>query len=199
MTHRGRELRADVRRQVAALPPAADLRERRSRLRLLAALERLPHPFERLAGPVHVTGSALVTGPRGTVLHRHKRLGIWLQPGGHLDPGEAPWEAAVREGTEETGLRLSHPPGGPRLVHVDVHAAAAGHAHLDLRYLLLALDADPRPAPGESPEVRWFSWAEARAVADGGLVGALRAVAAPGSRGCGSAGAQVVDEPREPR
>lgn len=171
-----RELRTDVRRQVTALPPPADLRERRSRVRLLADLERLPHPFERLAGPVHVTGSAIVTGPRGTVLHRHRRLGLWLQPGGHLERGEAPWEAAAREGTEETGLDLRHPAGGPRLVHVDVHTGAAGHLHLDLRYLLAAPDADPRPAPGESPDVRWFTWAEARRTADAGLVGALDAV-----------------------
>jgi 8-oxo-dGTP pyrophosphatase MutT (NUDIX family) len=177
VTHLQDGLRAKVRRQVAALPPPADLRERRSRLRLLAELERLPHPFERLAGPVHLTGSAIVIGPRGTVLHRHRRLGTWLQPGGHLDPGEAPWQAAVREGTEETGLRLRHPPAGPRLVHVDVHTTPAGHAHLDLRYLLRAADAEPRPAPGESPDVRWFGWAEARALADAGLVSALRVVA----------------------
>jgi 8-oxo-dGTP pyrophosphatase MutT (NUDIX family) len=169
-------LRVEVTRQVAALPPPADLRERRSRLRLLAELERLPDPFERLAGPVHVTGSAIITGRRGTVLHMHRRLGLWLQPGGHLEPGETPWEAAVREGTEETGLDLRHPAGGPRLVHVDVHTGAAGHLHLDLRYLLAAPDADPRPWPDESPDVRWFSWAEARRAADPGLVGALAVI-----------------------
>jgi 8-oxo-dGTP pyrophosphatase MutT (NUDIX family) len=166
-----------VRRQVEALPPPADLRERGSRLRLLAALDRLPRPFGRLGGPVHVTGAAIVAGPRGTVLHRHKRYRTWLQPGGHLEPGEAPWEAAAREAAEETGLAVRHPPGGPRLVHVDVHPAGR-HVHLDLRYLLLAPDGDPRPAPGESPEARWFSWPEALAVADAGLVGALRAVGA---------------------
>ena len=57
---------------------------------------------------------------------------------------------------------------------VDVHEAANGHTHLDLRYLLIAPDHDPSPAPGESPEVRWFGWDEAAAVADEALVGALR-------------------------
>jgi 8-oxo-dGTP pyrophosphatase MutT (NUDIX family) len=106
-------------------------------------------------------------------LHRHRRLGIWLQPGGHLDPGETPWEAAVREASEETGLPLRHPLAGPRLVHVDVHPAAAGHVHLDLRYLVETSDHEPRPPPGESQEVRWFAWPEALALADEGLAGAL--------------------------
>jgi 8-oxo-dGTP pyrophosphatase MutT (NUDIX family) len=169
-------LREAVRLQVENLPRPADLRERRSRLRLLEALRRLPLPFARLAGPNHVTGSAIVVGSRGVVLHRHKRMGIWLQPGGHLEPGEAPWRTALREASEETGLRLGHPPGGPRLVHVDVHLAPHQHVHLDLRYLLLAPDADPCPGPGESPDARWFSWPEAIAAADEGLVAGLRAL-----------------------
>ena len=192
-------LRELVRRQVAALPAPADLRERRARLRLLEALDRLPRPFARLAGPVHVTGGAIVVGRRGVVLHRHKRMGIWLQPGGHLEPGETPWQAALREAAEETGFdrapggtrlgpALRHPPGGPRLVHVDVHPAPLRHVHLDLRYLLLAPDADPSPGPGESPEARWFSWPEAIAAADEGLAGALRALASHSSTFHGASG-----------
>ena len=151
-------------------------RERASRARMLEELERLPHPFDRDADPVHVTGSAVVVGRRGTVLHLHKRLNRWLQPGGHLDPGEAPSEAALREATEETGLRLRHPDAGPHLVHLDVHPAALGHTHLDLRYLLVGDDADPSPPPGESPHVRWFTLEEAIAVADEGLEDALSRV-----------------------
>jgi 8-oxo-dGTP pyrophosphatase MutT (NUDIX family) len=170
-------LRALVREQVLALAAPADLRERSSRLRLLEAIDRLPAPFSRISGPTHVTGSAIVIGRRGIVLHRHKRMGIWLQPGGHLEPGEAPWQAARREAAEETGLALCHPAIGPRLVHVDVHPAPLRHVHLDLRYLLLAGDeGEPRPAPNESPDVRWFTWPEALAVADDGLAGALRTI-----------------------
>jgi len=168
------DLVARVEASLAAHLPAGD-REIRALARLRGALGRLARPFDELAGPEHVTGSAVVVGPRGTVLHLHKRLGRWLQPGGHVEPGEAPWDAALRESEEETGLALAHPEGGPRLLHVDVHAAARGHTHLDLRYLLVGPDRDPAPPPGESPDARWFSWEEALAVADDALVGALRA------------------------
>jgi 8-oxo-dGTP pyrophosphatase MutT (NUDIX family) len=49
----------------------------------------------------------------GMLLHRskvllvkHKKLGIWLNPGGHIDEGELPHEAAQREFFEETGVRV---------------------------------------------------------------------------------------------
>jgi 8-oxo-dGTP pyrophosphatase MutT (NUDIX family) len=152
---------------------AADRRETEARARILESLDSLPRPFDEEADLVHVTGSAVVVGRRGTVLHLHKRLHRWMQPGGHIDPSEAPWEAALRESEEETGLALRHPDGGARLLHVDVHDAARGHTHLDLRYLLLAPDEDPHPPPGESPEARWYGWDEAIALADPALVGAL--------------------------
>ena len=41
---------------------------------------------------------------RGRVLlHRHRKLGVWLPPGGHVEPHELPDDAAVREVLEETG------------------------------------------------------------------------------------------------
>ena len=168
------ELVVAVQSAVATHVPQ-DGREARAQARITAGLGRLDRPFDELASPEHVTASAVVVGPRGTVLHLHKRLHRWLQPGGHLDPGEGPWDGALRESREETGLELAHPGGGPRLIHVDVHGAAKGHTHLDLRYLLLAADRDPSPPPGESPVARWFGWPEATALADVALTGALRA------------------------
>ena len=149
-----------------------DERERESVGRMLAELERLPRPFDRDADLTHFTASAIVIGPRGVLLHRHKLLGLWLQPGGHIDAGEEPAAAALREAAEETGLELRLHDG--RLFHVDVHGAARGHTHLDLRYVVEAGDQDPAPPPGESQDVRWFGWEEAVALADAGLVGALR-------------------------
>jgi 8-oxo-dGTP pyrophosphatase MutT (NUDIX family) len=171
-----------------------DGREERSRERMLVALGRLPHPFDQHADPTHVTGSAIVLGPKGVLLHRHKRLALWLQPGGHLEPGESPWDAARREAQEETGLDLCLlPPAGagpvPALAHVDVHEGGRGHTHLDLRYQMrVAGDDDPRPPPGESQDVRWFDWREAIDIADPGLSGFLRDAASGWSGRASGAG-----------
>ena len=186
---------ASVRATVDVHRPA-DEREGRARDRIVADLRALVSPFDRKATPVHITGSAVLVGPRGTVLHMHKRLHRWLQPGGHLDPGEPPSDAALRESQEETGLALTHPVGGPRLIHLDVHDAADGHTHLDLRYLLIAPDQDPVPPAGESSEARWFGWDEADGVADEALIGALRAARLqPEAQVEDRAAPQVSDQP----
>ncbi len=156
-----------IRALVASRTPV-DEREAESQRRFLAELERLDRPFDEHADPVHVTGSAVVIGPRGVLLHLHKRLGLWLQPGGHIDEGETPEQAALREVREETGFTCTD----PTFVHVDVHAGGRGHTHLDVRYLVHA-DGDPFPAEGESQDVRWFAWDEAIAMADPGLRGLL--------------------------
>jgi 8-oxo-dGTP pyrophosphatase MutT (NUDIX family) len=162
----------DLRILVEGHQPASP-REVAARERFLRELSLLDVPCDEHAGPTHVTASGIVVGPRGTVLHRHKRLGIWMQPGGHIDPGEGPEEAALREATEELGLVVEHPGGEPVLIHLDVHEAALGHTHLDLRYLLLGADTDPMPPPDESPDARWCSWDEALQIADPGLIDAL--------------------------
>ena len=40
------------------------------------------------------------------LLHFHRKLGMWLPPGGHIEQGELPDNAAVREVLEETGLEV---------------------------------------------------------------------------------------------
>jgi 8-oxo-dGTP pyrophosphatase MutT (NUDIX family) len=170
-----------IRNQLQSRQPI-DEREAASRAECLAQLSVLPAPLDRDADPTHVTGSGVVVGSRGVLLLLHRRLGIWVQPGGHLEPAESPWDAARRETEEETGLtvRLVGADPTPRLLHVDVHTAGP-HVHLDLRYLLAAEgDDQPRPPAGESQDVRWMSWPEAVAIADDGLAGLLRVLAVSG-------------------
>ena len=138
-----------VRQAVSARTPV-DARERDSIEAFLSEFVALEHPFDENASPTHVTASAIITGAAGVVLHLHKRLGLWLQPGGHIDRGEMPWEAARREALEETGLAVTPVAEPSRLLHVDVHPGPRGHTHLDVRYHFTAPGIDPDP-PAELP------------------------------------------------
>lgn len=162
----------------------ADPREARDKERILDFIERHPEPFDRRIREGHLTGSAFVVSSAGdrVLLLRHKKLGRWLQPGGHADPGERSGDAvALREAIEETGiLGLTPCPGAPRPLDVDVHEIPArggepAHLHLDLRYLFVAPDgAFLRRAALESDALRWFGWDELDALAlDPGVVRAL--------------------------
>ncbi len=53
----------------------------------------------------HFTATAMIRNEKGDfLLHRHQKLGIWLPPGGHIEPNEEPQDAVIREVLEETGL-----------------------------------------------------------------------------------------------
>lgn len=175
------DLVALVRASVTARRPV-DARERDSMAEFVRRVDQLAEPFDEHADRVHVTASAIVVSDdqRRVVLHLHKRLKIWLQPGGHIDAGETPWDAACREAAEETGLPVSlaraDDTSPPSLLHVDVHPGPRGHTHLDLRYLVTSPHVAPTPPEGESAEVEWFAWHRAVAMAEPGLEGVLRSL-----------------------
>lgn len=157
-----------------------DRREQESIKQFLDVVLSLEDPCNEHADSRHVTASAIVVSDDGdaVVLHLHKRLNMWLQPGGHIDAGEALTAAALREAQEETGLPVRHEKPGGVFMHLDVHPGPRGHTHFDVRYLLRAPCIAPQPGENESPDVRWFSWPEAHQIADVGLRGALVAAQA---------------------
>ncbi len=164
-------LTSDLVAQVRALTPV----DQREEVSIAATLERLSRPgdpYDEFGDEHHVTASAFVLSSRGVILHRHKRLGIWVQPGGHVDRGEDPPGAALRETLEETGLAVEHT-RPVTLLHVDVHAGPRGHTHYDLRYVLLARPLDPAPPAGESPDVYWFDFARAKERCEATMVAAI--------------------------
>lgn len=97
----------------------------------------------RATFPAHVTGSAFLLDGDELVLIHHPYLNRWLQPGGHVDPGETPDQAAVREAEEETGLAVARLTDDAVPFDIDCHAIPANprkgepaHWHIDFRYLL---------------------------------------------------------------
>ena len=56
--------------------------------------------------PIHpvVTSYLFDEHSKKTLLLKHRKLGVWLPPGGHVNELEDPFEAALRELIEETGF-----------------------------------------------------------------------------------------------
>lgn len=125
--------------QLRAYEPNDGL-EAAHRSRMLELLAAAADPFSRgHFAPGHVTASCyIVDGGGRLLLHHHRRLNRWLQMGGHVDGGELPEEAALREGREESGLTDLRTAGG--VLDLDIHLIPAGrgepaHDHFDVRYL----------------------------------------------------------------
>ena len=119
--------------------------------------------FDRALAVGHVTGSAWVVDRTGrwALLTHHRKIGKWLQFGGHADGERDVRAVALREAREESGieeLRFAL----PGIYDVDVHRIPARngepeHRHYDVRFALFA-DRAARPVvSAESHAVRWVA------------------------------------------
>lgn len=122
-----------------------------------------PRYWARSTQAGHLTASAWITDVhrRKAVLLHHKKLDIWVQPGGHIDDDDETLLAAgLREAQEETGLR-SLTPVLCDVFDLDVHAIPArksepAHLHLDVRFWFMARDTQLLISE-ESNELTWMT------------------------------------------
>ena len=110
-----------------------------------AFIDTHPDCSERSCRVGHVTGSAWIvnrTGDRVLLTH-HRKLGRWLQPGGHCDGDPDTLEVALREAREESGLDVRAL--DEAIFDLDVHLIPArtgepAHYHYDVRFLVQAME-----------------------------------------------------------
>ena len=103
-----------------------------------------PAPVEAEHSGRHFTVAVFVVWRGKVLLHLHRKLGMWLPPGGHIEREELPDEAALREVLEETGLEVElvgerredveDPVQLRRPAGVQLENIGPGHQHIDLIY-----------------------------------------------------------------
>src|SRR4051812_33584611 len=160
----------------AALPPAAlqaeatallagwsppDSAQAALREAYLGFLAARPDATQRSCVAGHLTASAVVLSMdrRTVLLTLHRRVGRWLQLGGHCEPGDSSLaQAALREAVEESGI-----PGLgilPDPIHLDVHPITCSLGlptrHFDVQFLVIAPPGAQVVISDESLDLRFF-------------------------------------------
>lgn len=131
--------------------------------RFRALLSEGARAFTRGREAGHLTASAWVLdGSREHVLLvHHRKLGKWLQPGGHAD-GNTDLPAVARtEVLEETGVEADGPHLG-QILDIDIHpiptlGTVPAHEHFDIRFLLTAVGTPAPQRNHESHDARWVA------------------------------------------
>jgi 8-oxo-dGTP pyrophosphatase MutT (NUDIX family) len=147
-----------------------DVTEGDALARLVEFVERESRCFDRGLTAGHVTGSAWIVSDCGTdtVLINHRKLGRWLQPGGHADGNPDVIAVAWREAREETGLTTLRLERGA-VFDVDIHEIPAtarepAHLHYDVRFLFRAAREEAPSPSDESHAVAWVALCEVETI-----------------------------------
>lgn len=119
-------------------------------------------PFSRENPIGHITGSCWIINKEitATLLTHHKKLGIWIPTGGHSEGEIDPFITALREGEEETGLKLIPLSKKPFLL--DIHKIPKykeipEHKHFDFTYLFTPKESHDYTISDESFNLKWIS------------------------------------------
>ncbi|MEV7777213.1 NUDIX hydrolase [Kitasatospora sp. NPDC088351] len=165
----GSALHADAVRTLSRWQPA-DPDQDRLRRDYLDHLAEQPEGLFRSCLPAHITASAAVVDPTAgrVLLTLHPKVGIWLQMGGHCEPGDRDLaSAALREATEESGiadLTLLAVDGTPVPTRLDRHQVRCtgkdqpDNIHLDVQYVAVAPPGAQALISEESLDLRWFDY-----------------------------------------
>ena len=137
-------------------------REHADAARLRRFIEAQPRCFERdCFDDGDITGSTWVVDPAGSrvLLTHHRKLGKWLQLGGHSDGEPDTLAVASREAREESGLRVR--PISNAVLDIDIHAipplkGEPAHLHYDVRFALRASSSEGLRIGPESIDLAWI-------------------------------------------
>ncbi|MCC6388071.1 MAG: NUDIX domain-containing protein [Dehalococcoidia bacterium] len=157
-------MRAETRALIAAMAPgdAAEAADLRYVLDWIDSGARIWREGGAADPPVHLVAYvAPVDFARETLLLvDHRKAGLWLPPGGHIEPGEAAESTAAREAEEELGMDVRGHLRGPLLLTV-TRTVGAGPRHTDVSlWFAAAVDehAPVRIDAGEFAAARWYAW-----------------------------------------
>lgn len=120
------------------------------------------NPCSRSNREGHITASGLVIKDGKVLLIFHPYLNQWFVPGGHIDDGESPIEAATREVFEETGVSCEPLDRHLDPIDIDLHEIPANlkkgegrHLHIDFLFVLRVIEEQKSP---EAIEKAWVSF-----------------------------------------